>query len=135
VPTVRTMAWVLDTDGRARGSTTKTKGRGKAQLPDENVVAGLAVCNLPDASIGGATCAPQRTSRKCTTSSSSTLHPSTSYQTNKKGWRGRYPVYLFLAMQSGWDRNSGEPLCYLFVWFSLMSAISGRCMPLSKRSA
>jgi hypothetical protein len=32
-------------------------------------------------------------------------------------------------------RNSGEPVCYLFVWFSLMFAIGGRCMPLSKRSA
>jgi hypothetical protein len=32
-------------------------------------------------------------------------------------------------------RNSGEPLCYLFAWFPLMFAISGRCMPLSKRSA
>jgi hypothetical protein len=40
------MAWVLDTDGSARGSTTKTKGRGKARLPDENVGAVLAVCNL-----------------------------------------------------------------------------------------
>jgi hypothetical protein len=48
------MAWVLDTDGSARGSTTKTNGRGKSWLPDENVGAVLAVCNLPDASIGGA---------------------------------------------------------------------------------
>jgi hypothetical protein len=54
VPIVRTMAWVLNTDGSARGSTTKTKGRGKAWLPDENVGVVLAVCNLPDASIEGA---------------------------------------------------------------------------------
>jgi hypothetical protein len=48
------MAWVLNTDGSARGSTTKTKGRGKAWLPDENVGVVFAVCNLPDASIDGA---------------------------------------------------------------------------------
>jgi hypothetical protein len=48
------MAWVLDIDGSARGSTTKAKGRGKAWLSDENVGLVLAVCNLPDASIDGA---------------------------------------------------------------------------------
>jgi hypothetical protein len=48
------MAWVLDIDGSARGSTTKAKGRGKAWLSDENVGVVLAVCNLPDASIDGA---------------------------------------------------------------------------------
>jgi hypothetical protein len=53
MPTVRTMAWILDTDGSTHGSTTKTKGRGKAWFPEENVGAVLAVCNLPDASIGG----------------------------------------------------------------------------------
>jgi hypothetical protein len=48
------MAWVLNTDGSARGNKTKTKGRGKAWLPDQNVGVVLAVCNLPDASIDGA---------------------------------------------------------------------------------
>jgi hypothetical protein len=49
------MAWVLDTGGSsAPGSTAKTKGQGKAWLPDENVGVVLAVCNLPDASIDGA---------------------------------------------------------------------------------
>jgi hypothetical protein len=48
------MASVLNTDSSARGSTTQTKGRGKAWLPDENVGVVLAVCNLPDVSIDGA---------------------------------------------------------------------------------
>jgi hypothetical protein len=46
------MAWVLDTDdSSAPGSTAKTKGQGKAWLPDENVCVVLTLCSLPDASI------------------------------------------------------------------------------------
>jgi hypothetical protein len=48
------MAWVVNTDSSARGSTTKTKGRGKAWLRDENGGLVLAVCNLSDVSIDGA---------------------------------------------------------------------------------
>jgi hypothetical protein len=111
VPTVRMMAWVLDTDGSARGSTTKTKGRGKAWLPDENVGAVLAVCNVPDASIGGATCAPQRTSRKCTTSLSSTLHLSTSCQTSQRFGAAVTLYTPSLRCNLARTRNSDEPLC------------------------
>jgi hypothetical protein len=54
-------------DGRARSSATKTRGRGKAWLPEENLGVVLAACQLSDAAIDGATCDPSTTSKRCTT--------------------------------------------------------------------
>jgi hypothetical protein len=103
VPTVQTMAWFLDTDGSARGSRSKTKGRCKAWLPDENVGVVLAECNLPDASIDGEN---MRTAAYEWKVHDQFVHHAPSLDERpdqSKVWRGRSPVGSFLAMQSGSD--------------------------------
>jgi hypothetical protein len=134
VPTVRTMAWVFDTDGSARGRTTKTKGRGKAWLPDENVGVVLAVCNLPDASIDGANMRTAAYERKVYDQFVQHAPSLDELPDQSKVWRGRSPVDPFLAMQYGSDSKQCRASLLTFRLVLVDACKSGRCTPLSKRS-
>jgi hypothetical protein len=110
MPTVRTMAWVLDTDGSTHGSTTKTKGRGKAWFPEENVGAVLAVCNLPDASIGGTNMRTATYKQKMYNQFVQYAPSVDELPDQSKVWLGRSPVDS-LQCNLARTQNSGEPLC------------------------
>jgi hypothetical protein len=90
-------------DGSARGSTTKTKRRGKAWFPDENVGVVLPVCNPPDAPIDGANMRTATYEQKVYLQFVQHAPSLDELPDQSNVWRGRSPVDPFLAMQSGSD--------------------------------
>jgi hypothetical protein len=89
--------------GSAPGCTTKTKGRGKAWLSDDNAGVVLAVCNLPDASIEGANMRAATYDQQVYNQFFQHAPSLDELPDQSKVWCGRSRVDCFLAMQSGSD--------------------------------
>jgi hypothetical protein len=86
-----TMESTADNDGGERSNEMKCRGRGKAWLPEENVGVVLSACQLPDASIDGASLRAYTYEQKMFDQFVKQAPSLAELPDQSKVWRGRSP--------------------------------------------